>query len=136
MKLVHLIFVPLFLVYANPLESRGANNGCPAPNGCAGICVSKTNLKGEVKDYCNTPNAQFPCGNRRNGIKSYRMGIRRLGVQPTAPKHALTFALDEARARANRDRFLAVRGVRRPGDLVYVKVENNRRKGFWPIRGT
>ncbi|XMA18643.1 hypothetical protein WAI453_011434 [Rhynchosporium graminicola] len=76
MKLVHLIFVPLFLVYANPLESRGANNGCPAPNGCAGICVSKTNPKGEVKDYCNTPNAQFPCGNRRNGIKSYCGGLK------------------------------------------------------------
>ncbi|XMA09565.1 hypothetical protein WAI453_002356 [Rhynchosporium graminicola] len=74
MKLIALAFLPLWLTFANPIEIRGADDGCPAPYGCAGTCVELIKEEGGFAvhhDYCHTRNADFPCGHRRNGIKSF-----------------------------------------------------------------
>ncbi|KAF5244262.1 hypothetical protein FANTH_7772 [Fusarium anthophilum] len=63
----YLLFLPLGLVCANPIEARGKNDGCPAANGgCSGTCVHTGG-----GDYCRTQSKDatydFPCGRVFNG---------------------------------------------------------------------
>ncbi|SCN68548.1 uncharacterized protein FFB20_03077 [Fusarium fujikuroi] len=63
----YLLFLPLGLVCANPLEVRGKNNGCPSANGgCSGTCIHTGN-----GDFCRTQSKDatydFPCGRIFNG---------------------------------------------------------------------
>ncbi|RBQ80332.1 hypothetical protein FVER14953_20852 [Fusarium verticillioides] len=70
----YLLFLPLGLVCANPIEARGKNNGCPAANGgCSGTCVTTGG-----RDVCRTQSKDatfdFPCGRVLNGSSQQLTG--------------------------------------------------------------
>ncbi|KAF5637158.1 hypothetical protein F52700_4895 [Fusarium sp. NRRL 52700] len=70
----YLLFLPLGLVCANPIEARGKNNGCPAKyGGCTGTCVTTSN--GDVcRTYSKDATFDFPCGTSFNGNSDQQTG--------------------------------------------------------------
>ncbi|KNB20223.1 hypothetical protein FOXG_22777 [Fusarium oxysporum f. sp. lycopersici 4287] len=74
----YLLFLPLGLVCANPIEARGKNNGCPAANGgCSGTCVTSAGgrlLSYTVKGMLHTT---FLCGRVFNGNSQQLTSVMR-----------------------------------------------------------